>query len=240
MFRDRKKKCMEDNHPAHKHICLFFTLKVNDVCWKAEWSTDDGLKAPIPDVRSIFGLVSFPHSIIPISLPNADCKAGLRATVAGHILPWCSSPAAAAAVAERSPPSTVAHFKRSFGYLSPHFYVTSKFTNEKEILYLLTQLNSWQHPREDLDATRLLKVMLTPPWHWDLQPWTKCICCFNDRPLRMQLMRDNAKRRNTWSKNQRGTTFQHYSSHSRHIIYCFLKHDTDTCFQHSHRFSTLT
>jgi len=57
MFRDGK-KCMEDDHPADKHICLLFILKVNDVCWQAEPSTDDGLKAPMPDVRSTFGLVS--------------------------------------------------------------------------------------------------------------------------------------------------------------------------------------
>lgn len=105
------KKRMEDNHPAHKHICLFFTLKVNDVCWQVEWSTDDRLKAPIPDVHSIFGLVLFPHSIIPISLPNVDCKAGLRATVAGHILPCCSSPVPAAAAAERHPTFTGGPFQ---------------------------------------------------------------------------------------------------------------------------------
>lgn len=84
---------MVDNHSADKHVCFSFTLKVNDVCWHGEWSTDEGLKAPMPDVQSILGVVVFPRSVAHISLPNAVCKAGLRAPRAGCMLPGCSAPA---------------------------------------------------------------------------------------------------------------------------------------------------
>lgn len=203
-----EKKCMEDNHPAHKHICLLCTLKVNDVCWQAEWSTDDGLKAPMPDVRSIFGLVLFPHSIIPISLPNVVCKAGLRATVAGCILlPWCSSPApaAAAAVAERHPPSTGCPFQAGALAISAHSFRWPQNSQAKK-RFLTCSPNpthgsiperTWMLQFKTFECkanTSLAQglgalnwVHLLSQWHGDA-----------DRHLTMQLMQDNTRRK-PWS-----------------------------------------
>lgn len=83
---------MVDNHSADEHVCFPFTLKVNDVCWQGEWRTDEGLKAPMPDVHSILGVVVFSLSVPHISLPNFVYKAGLRAPRAGCMLPRCSAP----------------------------------------------------------------------------------------------------------------------------------------------------
>lgn len=170
MFRDEK-KCMEDNHPADKHICLLFTLKVNDVCWQAEWSTDDGLKAPMPDVRSTFGLVLFPRSVIHMPLPNVVCKVGLRATVAGRILPWCSAPALLLLPAESSlPPAThpplAAPFKLERRVSQPMVLGRPRNLQVKNRFCTYSpNPTHGEHHGGDVDNTRLLHVMLAPSWH---------------------------------------------------------------------------
>ena len=217
MFRDGK-KCMEDNHPADKHICLLFTWKVNDVCWQAEWSTDDGLKAPMPDVCSTFGLVLFPCSVIHISLPNIVCKAGLRATVAGHMLPWPSAPALLLPPAESSLPLAThqplamhqplaACFKLELWLSQPTVLGRPQNLQVKNRFCTCSPNPTYEeHHGGDVDATRLLNVMLAPPWHWDLQPWTECIHCLYDMGTLMgisvRLMKGNITRRQPWSKGK--------------------------------------
>lgn len=196
MFRDGK-KCMEDRHPADKHICLLFTLKVNDVCWQAEWSTDDGLKAPMPDVHSTFGLVLFPCSVTHISLPNTACKVGLRATVAGHMLPWRSAPALLLLAAESSlplatHPPLAAGFKLELWLSQPMILGRPQNLQVKNSFCTCSpNPTHGEHHGGDVDSAGLLNVLLAPPWHWDSQPWTECIHCPYDTGTLMGISQRN-------------------------------------------------